>query len=422
MAEKKPRRRNPNGSGTISQRKDGRVELKLFVDTPEGHRKRVSVYGRTWDEADAERTRLKELQRRGIPVDVTTMTVRQYLEHWLHDIAKPSVRPTTYATWESLVRLYMVPGLGRHKLKALQPRHIRDWLNKLPAQCQCCAQGKDAKRTIVRGEPDKTDPSKARCCARMPKQCCEQYPSTGTLRTVLRVLRAALQDAVDDETLARNVAKQVKMPSGRIRKEKAWTDKEARQFLDAAKDHRLYALWSVALAIGLRRGEALGMRWSDVDLAAGTVDIAKALYRVNGTLSLHDVKTEDSEATVPLPPKLLEILRQHRRTQLQDTEAAAANTLGLVFTSTKGTPLEPRNVNRAFTALVKRAGLRPIRLHDLRHSCATLLFAQGADIATVQRILRHASITTTTRFYLEVIEKVQREAVAGMDGLFGGEA
>lgn len=148
----------------------------------------------------------------------------------------------------------------------------------------------------------------------------------------------------------------------------------------------------------------------------------KALYRVNGTLSLHDVKIEDSETTVPLPPKLREILRQHQRTQLQDTEAAAANTLGLVFTSTKGTPLEPRNVNRAFTALVKRAGLRPIRLHDLRHSCATLLFAQGADIATVQRILRHASITTTTRFYLEVIEKVLWEAIAGMDGLFGGEA
>ncbi|MEU1206203.1 site-specific integrase [Nocardia sp. NPDC005825] len=403
---KKGRKKSPNGSGTIGARKDGRYELKLFVDTPDGRRKRVSVYGATWEEADRERTRLKELQRRGIPVDVTTMSVRQYLERWLQEEAKPRIRPTTYAAWESLTRLYMVPGLGRYKLKALQGRHIREWLVKLADQCQCCAQGKDAKR------------KQARCCARTPKQCCGQFPSVGTRRTLLRIVRSALQDAVNDEVLSRNVARQVKMPVGRVRKEKPWTDAEAKEFLTAARDHRLYALWSVALSIGLRRGEALGLRWTDVDLAGGSVDIAQALYRVGGALDLHDVKTEDSEATIPLPPKLVAILRQHRRDQLADPVVSQANRLGLVFTSARGTPLEPRNVNRAFAALVKQAGVRPIRLHDLRHSCATLLFAQGVDAAVVQRILRHASITTTTGIYMKVIERVQRDAVAGMDGLF----
>ncbi|BDU04088.1 tyrosine-type recombinase/integrase [Nocardia cyriacigeorgica] len=414
MADKNPaRKRNPNGSGTIGTRKDGRYELKMFVDAPDGTRKRISVYGATWEEADAERTRLKELQRRAIPVDVTTMTVRQYLQHWLENVAKPSVRPTTYVTWESLVRLYMIPGLGRHKLRSLQAKHIRDWLNKLARQCQCCTQKKDAKRA---------EKGKARCCAWTPAKCCQQYPSTGTLRTILRVLRAAIQDAVEEDLLARNVAKQVKMPAGRVRKEKPWSEAEALQFLETAKDHRLYALWSVALAIGLRRGEALGLRWTDVDLTEGTVDIARALYRVGGRLDLFDVKTEGSEATVPLPPKLLQILRQHRRDQLQDTELAKANKLGLVFTTTKGTPLEPRNINRAFSELVKKAGVRPIRLHDLRHSCATLLFAQGVEAATVQRILRHSSISTTTSIYMDVIERVQRDAVAGMDGLFRDQA
>lgn len=409
--EKRPgRKRNPNGSGNISTRKDGRYELKMFVDAPDGTRKRVSVYGATWEEADAERTRLKELQRKGVPVDVTTATVAQYLWQWLEVVAKPEVRPTTYVTYELLVRLYMVPGLGKRKLRGLQSEQVRTWLNRLRSQCQCCTQGKDAKRAEL---------GRARCCAKSPAECCMQYPSTGTLRAVLRVLRAALQDAVENEILARNVARQVKMPVGRIRKEKPWNAEEAALFLEAAKDHRLYALWSVALAVGLRRGEALGLRWSDVDLTNGVLHLEQALYRVGGELAAHELKTEGSSSTIPLPSKLVQILRRHRHDQLSDAAISEANRQGLVFTSSRGTPLEPRNVNRAFSELVKKAGVRPIRLHDLRHSCATLLFTMGVEAATVQRILRHSSIAVTTGVYMEVIEQVQREAVAGMDDLFG---
>jgi len=177
MAEKRQRTRNPNGSGTIGPRKDGRYELKLFVDTPDGRRKRISVYGASWEEADAERTRLKELQRKGIPVDVTTMTVGKYLQQWLEDVARHQVRPTTYRSYEQLVRLYLVPGLGKKKLRALQAQHVRTWLSGLATKCQCCAQNKDVKRTLNPGDPTKVDLAKARCCARMPKECCEQYPS-----------------------------------------------------------------------------------------------------------------------------------------------------------------------------------------------------------------------------------------------------
>lgn len=130
-----------------------------------------------------------------------------------------------------------------------------------------------------------------------------------------------------------------------------------------------------------------------------------------------DVKTESSAASVPLPAELIAILRRHRLSQFGDTQVAQANTLGLVFTTKNGTPLEPRNVNRAFETLCRRAGVRSIRLHDLRHSCATLLFAMGVEAATVQRILRHSSISVTTGTYVDVIEQVQRSAVAGMDSL-----
>ena len=127
------------------------------------------------------------------------------------------------------------------------------------------------------------------------------------------------------------------------------------------------------MAIGLRRGEALGLRWTDVDLTAGRVHITKALSRVGKDLALRDVKTESSAATVPLPDELVTVLRQHRRAQLADIQVAQGNKLGLVFTTENGTPLEPRNINRAFESLCRRAGVRSIRLHDLRHSCATLL-------------------------------------------------
>jgi integrase len=220
---------------------------------------------------------------------------------------------------------------------------------RIATTCQCCAQGKDAERATK---------GKARCCAKKPAECCGQVAGTGTLRYLLRLVRAALQDAVEEELLARNVARQVKMPTGSIRKVTPWSADEARTFLEMARHDRLYALWAVALAIGLRRGEALGLRWVDVDLVNGRVVIAKALSRVGTNLALRDVKTESSAASVPLPDELVAILRRHRLDQLGDTQVARGNSLGLVFTTKNGTPLEPRKVNRSFETLCRRANVR----------------------------------------------------------------
>ncbi|MCU1641208.1 MAG: integrase [Nocardia sp.] len=421
MPKRERKQRNPNGSGTIGPRKDGRFELKLFVDAPDGRRKRISVYGVTWDEADAERTRLKELQRKGMPVDVTTVTVGQYLKHWLEDVAQQQVRPTTYRSYEQLVRLYLVPGLGRKKLRVLQAQQVRTWLSGLASQCQCCVQGKDARRTLDPDDPSAVDVSKARCCARIPKDCCEQCPSAGTRRALLRVLRAALQHAVNEEELvSRNVARQVRMPARDERRPREWTAQEAALFLTEARKDRLHALWVVALSLGLRRGEALGLRWVDVDFVRGRLDIAQALHRVGGETIFLRPKTDSSESWVPLTPEMVRLLRQRRDDQRANTIEAKANRGGLVFTTKNGTPLSPRNINRAFERLCRRAGVRRIRLHDLRHSCATLLFTQGVDAATVQRILRHSSITVTTSTYMKVIEEVRRDALGGMDALVKG--
>ncbi len=162
--------------------------------------------------------------------------------------------------------------------------------------------------------------------------------------------------------------------------------------------------------MGLRRGEALGLEWSDLDLDRGRITIRRALHRVDGQLKFEHAKTEGSVAVLPLPGPLVPILVNHRRRQLEERLAAGSSwrETGLVFTTAKGGGTEPRNVNRMFHRLCEKADVPQLRVHDLRHSCATLLFTMGVQPATVQKILRHSSITVTAGTYVEVIEAVQR--------------
>lgn len=368
-SKRRPGKRNVNGEGSIYQRKDGRWEAKVFVTTPDGLRKRVSVYGDSWEEANNERTRLQDQERRGLPAVTTTMTVGEYMTYWLHEVARPSVRRTTYATYEGAVRLHIVPGIGKRKLKTLQASHIRTWLNGLRKQCQCCAQEKDVNRAAQGAV-------KARCCARSPQECCGDVLSASSIRHLLRVLRAALQDAVDEDLISRNVARLVQLRVTDHHKVRAFSKADAKRFLKVAREHRLYALWAVALAMGLRRGEALGLAWDDIDLEAGRLTIRQALHRVDGQLRLDPVKTEGSVATLPLPRPLVPVLREHRKRQIGERfEAAGArwHDKGLVFTTASGNWIEPRNINRMFERLCEKAQVPRVRVHDLRHSCATLL-------------------------------------------------
>src|SRR6516162_7849713 len=277
---------------------------QIFVDTPDGRRKRISVYVTSERDALNELNKLRDQQRRGIPIATTTLTVADYMAYWLEHIAEPGIRRTTYATYEGDVRLHIIPGIGKRKLKTLQASEIRLWLNQLRTRCQCCAQGKDTNR------------KPPRCCAKEEPQCCQDVLSSSSIRHVLRVLRAALQDAVDEELLSRNMARLVQLRVTDDRKVRSFTRAEALRYLGAAEHHRLYALWAVALAMGLRRGEALGLAWADVDLDGGRMTVRQALHRVDGQLRLDPVKTDASVAVLPIPDPLVSILRAHRKRQL----------------------------------------------------------------------------------------------------------
>jgi integrase len=403
-------RRNVNGEGNIRLRKDGRYEGRAFVRATDGTYKRVSRYGDTWEAVHEQLTALKARSHQGESVPTGRMTVGDYLDYWLREVVKDRVRPTTYVSYEQLVRSYVVPGIGKKSLIRLSAPELRTFLNQVKRSCQCCALGKDARR------PE----SKRRCCALKPRQCCESYLSDGTIRYIHRVLRVALQDAILDGLLTQNVAKNLRLTFRYRPRFKPLTADEARAVLRAAQPDRLYALYAVALAVGLRRGEALGLRWADVDLAGSMLYVREAVHRVNGSLTIGPVKTADSERVVALPAPLVQALRQHKEAQAAERERAGKSWKDhdLVFPTTIGTPMDPRNLNRHFADLCDRARVRRVRFHDLRHSCATLLYEQGVKIENIQDVLGHSSPTITKTLYVDPTDKVRRDAVDKLGFLF----
>ena len=359
MAPRKQTKKHANGEGGVYHRPDGRWETKLFVDMPDGRRKRISVYVTSDREALNELNKLRDQQRRGIPIATTTLTAADYITYWLEHIAEPSIRRTTYATCEGDVRLHIVPGIGKRKLKTLQASEIRLWLNQLRTRCQCCAQGKDRNRKTPR------------CCAKEEPECCQDILSSSSIRHVLRVLRAALQDAVDEELLSRSVARLVQLRVTDDRKVRSFTRAEALRFLKAAEQHRLYALWAVALAMGLRRSEALGLAWSDVDLENGRLTIRQALHRAGGELRLEQVKTEASVAVLPIRPRWSAFCADTAVDRLKSASP-------LAFSGATRASSSPRQVAASSNHATSTAYFTASALGPRFRSCVCMIFATRA--------------------------------------------
>jgi len=176
---------------------------------------------------------------------------------------------------------------------------------------------------------------------------------------------------------------------------------EATKLLDTVRGDRLEALYRVALSLGLRQGEALGLRWQDIDLDARTLRVAVALQAANGTLTLVEPKTENARRTLSLPLALVSALKAHRAGQAAERLKLGASWQdnGLVFCTRSGTPIHPRNLIRAFQTVRVRAGLPPMRFHDLRHSCLSLLAAQGIPARVAMEIAGHSDIRLTQNVY-----------------------
>ena len=397
-------RQRANGEGSIFPYRTGYAAY-VWVTTPDGARRRKWVYGKTREDAHGKWLKLHEAARRG-PVATSYPTVGDYLAYWLREVViPPSYAPLTCATYEIITRLYILPFLGKKRLDRLTLRDVRAWLTKVRDTCQCCAQGKDARR------PE----NQRRCCAKVPAACCRRVASERTIRDAWTILRSALSNAVTEELIPRNVASLAHVPKPRRRKVKPWTVEEARRFLESAKrdNDPLYAAHVLILVLGLRKGEVVGLPWGAVNLDRAELDIGWQLRRVRRELLHRETKTEASDATLPLPGICVTALRIREKEQDASRAAAGQNwtETGLVFTTSVGTPFEPRNFNRRFEARRVKAGLRKITVHDVRRTCASLLGALHVHPRVAMRIMRHAQIDVTMNVYTEVSDAKTLQAL-----------
>ncbi|MFI6662060.1 tyrosine recombinase XerC [Streptomyces sp. NPDC050523] len=388
-----------NGEGSIYPYKNG-FAAYVWVDTADGKRKRKYVYGKTRDEVHDKWIKLHAAAKEG-PVATSSPTMEQYLTRWLREVVEPDLKPKTAETYAMHVRLYITPGLGTKRLDKLTVRDVRNWVNALLDQCQCCAQGLDAKRD----EP--------RCCA--VGECCKRIPSRRTVQDARAVLRSALTNAMTEELITKNVAGLVKVRSARKKKRHPWSVEEARRFLEAASAAHdpLYAAYVLILVIGFRRGEVLGLTWENVNLDAGEITVQMQLQRINRRLVHGETKTDASSATLPLPQICIAAL-QLRLKQRELAKQAAGELWtesDFVFTTRYGTPYEPRNFNRLFVARSAKAGVRRIRLHDTRHTCGSLLAALDVHPRVAMQILRHSKIAVTMEVYTHVPSEATRRAL-----------
>jgi integrase len=397
-------RKRVNGEGTIFRRSDRDLWAgAAYVYTTAGTRKRRWIYGRTFDEVRGKLEQLQGDSARGIAVPDRAITVGEYLNRWLKDVAL-SKRATTYRGYESAVRLHITPVLGRKRLDRLTAADVRQLIAVSRSKCLCCANGYDRYRA-----------DDEQCCS--AGKCCGRTPSKRQIQFIHAVLRNALSNAEREELVTRNVAKLVQIPAPRYRVGKGLEVAEVKRLLHEAKRTRLYALYVVAATLGLRRGELLGLRWSDLDLRRGSLAVVQTVQRVGGALVVDETKSEASDAVIPLPKITQRVLARHRKRQASERRAAAELWVDhdLVFPTSVGTPIEPRSLNRHFNGVRTRAGLPTVRLHDLRHTVVSLLLELGTPPHTVQAIARHADLDVTMTIYAHTNLDAMREALDKID-------
>src|SRR5215217_5407607 len=372
--------RRGNNEGSISRRKDGRWMGRYTVHTSEGPKQRA-VYGKTREDAAEKLTKAMADRDGGIVYDAGKQTVGEYLTRWLADSVKDTVRQRTYERYESIVRVHLVPAIGGIKLKNLTPAHVRG-LNR-----------------------EKLDSGLA------PR----------TVQYIHRTLSKALKQAVSDGLIPRNAAGSVKPPRPRTEEIRPLDREQVRAFLEAVSGDRLEALYVVAITAGLRAGELLGLKWEDVDLEAGILQVRRTLSEARSG-RIFEAPKSGKGRRIRLTRKATQALRGHRRRQLEEKLQLGSlwQENGLVFPSQVGTPIGGRNLIRHFKRRLGRAGLpSTFRFHDLRHTCATLLLRQGVHVKFVQELLGHGDVSLTLNVYSHVLPDMGDTVAGAMDEALG---
>lgn len=369
--------RRGHGEGSIYQRNDGRWAAQIRL--PGGARR--TYYAETRRDVQIKLANALRAQEQGLLSSKATQTLSAYLQEWLENFAKPSVRARTFASYELNVRRAREL-IGWIRLNELTPAHIQG------AYATLMKRGL-AARTVWR---------------------------------MHMVLHRALRQAVQAGIMLRNPVDGVSRPKARHYEVRTLSLEETRRLFEATKDHRLHALWVVLATTGLRLGEALGLKWEDIDLKMGKLSVRRALQRETGVgFVLVEPKTARSRRTVYLAPGTVDVLKEHRDRQAKERKVAEnlwQEQFELVFKTEVGKPMQDGQVSWRFHRALKQAGLPRIRIHDLRHTAATQLLERGVHPKVVQEMLGHSTITLTLDTYSHVIPGLHAQAATEMQKLF----
>ena len=373
-----------SGEGNVRLRSDGRWEARLaYLDPITGRRKSTSFYGASAEAVRAKLDKARDRVKVEAPVKDSKITLAQWIEHWAESTLEASPRKnTTKVLYRSLATKHLMPApLGTTPLDKLRKSHIDGLLVKLQ------------KAAL----------------------------SDSTVRQIYTVLRAVLGDAKLDGLIADNAATRVPRPRVARREAKHLDPAAVTAVLAAAEGLRYRDVLVLIAATGLRRGEALALRWSDVDLVGGSLKVAGTLSRVGSALERSEPKTERSRRTVPLSPAVVTMLKSHRAAQAAEKLRAGSQwrESGLVFATELGTPVEPRNILRTIELAAGKAGVEGIGVHTLRHSAATAWLDTGVHIKAVADLLGHSSIAITGDIYGHSSDASARAAMDGLSGRLG---
>lgn len=372
-------KRRGNGEGSVYRKENGAwcAVLTVGFDT-NGKRRRRYLYGRTKAEVLDKLSRNRADSLNGLVTDSSRLSVAAYLKRWLEDDARPTIRETTLLSYRSVVSNHINPHIGGLGLSKLSPNHIQSLQGTL-----------------------------------------EREGASPRMRQLVHaVLSRALSRAVRFGLLVRNPCDAVDRPRVPRREMAVLNPDQVQMLLKAASGDPLEALYVTAIGTGARLGELLGLRWEDIDFRSGSVSIQRTLVDINGKLTTSEPKSARSRRRIDLPGFVITALRNHRNRQ-----AAQPHPKAWVFSDRNGGPLRKNNLlRRSFRPLLTKAKLPKIRFHDLRHTAATLLLAQGIHPKVVQERLGHATVAITLDIYSHVLPSMQREAADSLDAIVGGHA
>lgn len=368
-----------HGEGSIYQRKDGRWAAAISL----GGGRHKTFYGKTRKEVQEKLKIALHEQQQGT-LATGPQTLKHYLEHWLEEVHKPTIRESSYVKYRILLDKHILPTIGYVQLQKLTPQQIQAFYT-----CKL-----------------------------------KEGLSPGSVGNIHVVLHKALDNALRWNLVARNVSDAVTPPRRTKHEVQILTTEQAQKLLETARGHRLEALLTVALTVGMRRGELFGLKWQDIDFEQRSLHIRRTVsYLVGKGYVETEPKTAKSRRKITLPQFVVDILKHHRLHQHE--ERAKAGTAwqdhDLVFCNHYGGYSAETRLFHLFDKLLKDAGLPNMHFHDLRHSAATILLSMGVHPKILQELLGHSQISITLDTYSHVLPSMQREVMDKLNKLFQGD-